>query len=357
MRVVNVAIAGCGVIARMMHIPAIKKCGGKIVGLYDVNEEVARACKHELCDEDTKIYSTYKDLLSDEKVEAVYILTPNCFHALMTIEALKADKHVFCEKPMAISYEESLAVLEAMEKSKGYLTIGYQNRYRPENIYLKKECDNKRFGEIYFAKAKALRRRKVPTWGSFFDKDLQGGGVLIDFGTHALDLALYIIDNYEPDYCVGTTYCAFGDKKQTGNDWGDWDDRTYALEDSAFGFVVMKNGATLILESSWALNINDEGGPQILISGTKSGADTFDGLKINGVKNNRQFTEKVDISKKMISPMDIYFNEYDKECETFFKAIKGEGELVVSAKQASVVCKIIDGIYKSALTRKPYFFK
>ncbi len=357
MRTINVAIAGCGLIARMKHIPAIKKCGGKVVALYDINEEAANLVKDELCDEDTRVYSSYRKLLLDENVEVVYVLTPNNLHASMSIEALEAGKHVFCEKPMAVNYEESLEMIKASEKSGKLLTVGYQNRYKPENIYLKKECDKGRFGEIYYAKAKAIRRRKVPTWGSFFEKDLQGGGVMIDFATHAIDLALYMMDNYEPDYCVGTTYCEFGGAKQPGNDWGDWDDRSYEVEDSAFGFVVMKNGATVLIESSWALNVNDDGGPHVLIAGKNAGADTFDSLRINGVKNNIQYIEIPDLSKSMANPLEESLNEDDRECDVFFKAIKGEGKLCVTAEQASVVCQIIEGIYKSASMRKPYFFE
>ena len=112
-------------------------------------------------------------------------------------------------------------------------------------------------GEIYYAKALALRRRAVPTWGVFLNEYEQGGGPLIDIGTHALDLTLWMMDNYKPKMVVGSVFKKLGDQKESGNAWGDWDPKEYTVEDSAFGYIVMENGATIVLESSWALNILD----------------------------------------------------------------------------------------------------
>ena len=111
-----------------------------------------------------------------------------------------------CEKPMAMNYEEAKKMIEARDKSGKLLTIGYQNRFRQDSLYLKKLADADKFGEIYYAEATAIRRRAVPTWGVFIDEKKQGGGPLIDIGTHALDLTLFMMNNYEPDYCVGKTY-------------------------------------------------------------------------------------------------------------------------------------------------------
>lgn len=356
MKPVRVALAGCGVIAMMKHLPALKNNEADIVALFDIKTDVALRAKEEFGTSDTVIYDDYATMLKDKRIEAVYVLTPNYLHASMTIEALEAGKHVFCEKPMATNYADTKAMIAARNCSGKLLTIGYQNRQRPDSIYLKKECLEGRFGEIYFAKARAIRRRMVPTWGSFFDSKIQGGGVLIDSAPHSLDLTLYMIDNYEPAYCVGTTYSSFGEAKQQGNQWGNWDDKTYDVEDAAFAFIVMKNGATIILESSWALNVCDTGESQTLIAGTKGGADMFDGLRINGVKHNTQYIVKPDLSKTMDKPFLPNRTTDDRECEVFLKAIRGEGELCVTAEQAAVVTQILEGIYISSETKQPYYF-
>ena len=94
---------------------------------------------------------------------------------------------------------------------------------------------------------------------------------MIDIGTHALDLTLWMMDNYEPEMVMGSVYRKLADQKNTGNAWGDWDPEIFTVEDSAFGFVRMKNGATIVLESSWALNTLDVREAQTTLCGTKAG--------------------------------------------------------------------------------------
>jgi predicted dehydrogenase len=195
------------------------------------------------------------------------------------VDALDAGKHVMCEKPMAKTSKEAMEMVEAAKKNKKLLTIGYQNRQNPENQYLKQVINRGDLGEIYFAKAHAIRRRAVPTWGVFLNEEEQGGGPLIDIGTHALDLTLWLMDNYKPKSVTGSVYKKLGGRSGCGNAWGDWDAKKFTVEDSAFGFITMEDGATIILESSWALNTLDVGEAQTTLCGTKAGADTRKGLR------------------------------------------------------------------------------
>ena len=134
----------------------------------------------------------------------VHVLTPNRDHSYITVDALEAGKHVMCEKPMAINTAEAQKMIDAAKRTGKKLTIGYQNRFRPDSRYLKQVCEAGDLGEIYYARAQAIRRRAVPTWGVFLDEEKQGGGPLIDIGTHALDLTLWTMNNYEPEMVVGT---------------------------------------------------------------------------------------------------------------------------------------------------------
>lgn len=359
---VKIGIIGCGGIANGKHMPAYKALSdqAEMVAFCDIIEERAVKANKEYGNGEGKVFVDYRELLKED-LDAVCVCTPNISHSEITVAALNAGKNVMCEKPMAINYEEAKAMLEAQAKSGKLLTIGYQNRYRPEVSYLKEEADKNTFGEVYFARAKAIRRRAVPTWGVFLDEEKQGGGPLIDIGTHSLDLTLYVMNNYKPKYAVGTVYHKLNNQKRTANAWGDWDPKKFTVEDSAFGFVVMENGATISLDASWALNYADPGEAQTLICGTKAGADMSDGqLRINGVANGRQYITTPDFKAGGVA----FFDGSNGKCEpqvveaqVFLNAIRGKGKLVVLPEQAAVVTRILDAIYESAKTGKPVYFE
>jgi predicted dehydrogenase len=167
------------------------------------------------------------------------------------------------------------------------------------------------------------------------------------------------MNNYEPHYAVGTVYHKLNKDKYTGNAWGDWDTKAFTAEDSAFGFIVMKNGATIILESSWALNISDEREAVTTLCGTKGGASMpLKGeLVLNGVKNGKPYN-----LTPLLGPGGVAFykgeseTESEKEARIFRDAIRGKGKLNVLPEQALVVTRILEGIYKSAASGKPYYF-
>lgn len=361
MEKVKVGIVGCGGIANGKHLPSLKKLHNvEFVAFCDIVIEKAKKANQDFADGKALVFEDYHDLINIPEIDAVYVCTPNVSHCEITCAALEKGKHVMCEKPMALNYEEAKKMLQARDKAKKLLTIGYQSRYRSDALYLKKECQNGELGEIYYAKAHAIRRRGVPTWGVFLEEDKQGGGPLIDIGTHALDLALFMMDNYEPLYAVGTTYHKLNNDKNTANIWEHWDPKKFTVEDSAFGFVVMKNGATIVVESSWALNTTDTKEARVSLCGTKAGATMKnDGnLEINGVKNNAQYTLVPNFAAGGVAFYDgVVVNESVKEAQTFINAILNKGELYVLPEQAAVVTKILEGIYISAKTKKPYYFK
>ena len=360
MEKLKIGIIGCGGIATGKHLPSLAKLSDKIemVAFCDIIEEKAVDCAKRFGTPDAKVYTDYKELLKDESISVVHVLTPNRSHSFITVDALEAGKHVMCEKPMAINSAEAKKMLDAAKRTGKKLTIGYQNRFRDDSMYMKQEAEQGTFGEIYYAKATAIRRRAVPTWGVFFNEYEQGGGPLIDIGTHALDLTLYMMNNYRPKYCVGTTYHKLNKDTDQGNMWGNWNPDDFTVEDSAFGFIVMENGATIVLESSWALNSLDVREAQTTICGTKAGADMMDGLRINGVRKGRQY-----ITKPSFNAGGVAFNEGKKgdspalrEARAWLNAVVEDTEVLTKPEQAYVVTQILEGIYESAKTGKPFYF-
>jgi predicted dehydrogenase len=351
-------VIGCGGIANGKEMPAAKQTGlVDMVAFCDIKSERAQKAAKDYGSENSKVYTDYRELLNDGSIDVIYVCTPNRSHSEITVAALNAGKHAMCEKPMAINSAEAKKMIDAANKNNKILTIGYQNRYRADSRYLKEECEKGVLGNIYFAKARAIRRRAVPTWGVFLNEYEQGGGPLIDIGTHALDLTLWMMDNYKPKYAVGSVYHMLNNQTNTGNTWGDWNKEDFTVEDSAFGFVVMENGATIILESSWALNSLENLEAATLLCGTEAGADMFDGLRINGVKNGCQYVTKPDFKAGGVAFYEGASNKPEVlEQFTFLNAVLGKGGLIVKPEQAFVVTQILEGIYESAKSGKPVYF-
>lgn len=354
----KIAIIGCGGIANGKHMPNLAKLNNvEMVAFCDIIEERAVEAAKKYGTEDAKVYTDYRELLKDESIDVVHVCTPNRSHSFITVDALEAGKHVMCEKPMAINSAEARKMVEAAKRTGKKLTIGYNNRHRADSVYLKQVCENGELGEIYFAKAHAIRRRAVPTWGVFLNEYEQGGGPLIDIGTHALDLTLWLMNNYKVRSVMGNVYHKLGSKENAANAWGPWDPKKFTVEDSAFAFITMENGATIILESSWALNTLDVGEAKTTLCGTEGGADMKDGLRINGEKYSRLYVNKPELSSGGVAFYDgVTESDAFREARLWIDAIINDKDPVVLPEQALVVTEILEAVYESAKTGKPVFF-
>ncbi|HCN61386.1 MULTISPECIES: Gfo/Idh/MocA family protein [Mammaliicoccus] len=354
----NVGIIGCGGIANGKHLPSLQKISEvNIVAFCDIEIEKAQVAAEQYGTNDAKVYENYKLLLENDDIDVIHVCTPNSSHKALTVASLDAGKHVMCEKPMAKTTEEAKEMIEAAKRNGKKLTIGYQNRFRPDSQYLRKATQRGDLGDIYYGKAQAIRRRAVPTWGVFLDEEKQGGGPLIDIGTHALDLTLWMMDNYEPESVMGSTFHKLGKKENAANAWGPWDPKKFTVEDSAFGFIKMKNGSTIILESSWALNSLEVDEAKCALSGTEGGADMKDGLRIHGEEFGSLYTTNVELENKGV---DFYegetVDEAEVEARSWIDSIVNDTEPVVKPEEAMVITQILEALYQSAKTGKAVYF-
>lgn len=360
-RIIKVGVIGCGGISGKKHMPSLAKTPGcEMVAFCDIVRERAEAAAEKFGVPGARVYTDYKELLKNEpEIEVIHVCTPNRSHSFITVDALEAGKNVMCEKPMAINTAEAEKMLEAAKRTGKLLTIGYQSRFRDDARYLKDEAEANTFGDVYYAKATALRRRAVPNWGVFLSEEEQGGGPLIDIGTHALDLTLWLMNNYKPKYCVGTVYHKLNSDTDQGNVYGNWNPDEFTVEDSAFGFVVMENGATIMLESSWALNMLDTREAVCTLCGTKAGCDMIDGVRINGVKNDRQYVITPDL-KLGGKANGLIPNEPsgEREIKSWIETVRRGGELKINSTPEQAICitRILEGIYESAKTGTVYKF-
>ncbi|MGN7456210.1 Gfo/Idh/MocA family protein [Paenibacillus pasadenensis] len=355
---VRVGIIGCGGIANGKHMPSLAKVSeAEMVAFCDIERGRAEEAKAKYGSSEAAVYENYHDLLNDPSIAVVHVCTPNDSHADIAIAALEAGKHVMCEKPMAKTADDARRMLEAAKRTGKKLTIGYQNRFRGDTRYLKDACVRDELGEVYFAKAHAIRRRAVPTWGVFLDEEKQGGGPLIDIGTHALDLALWMMDNYKPKVVLGRAYHKLSQTENAANAWGPWDPAKFTVEDSAFAMITMENGASIVLESSWALNSLEVDEAKVSLSGTKAGADMKGGLRFNGEENSRLYVKEIELNSGGVAFYEGASEDPGElEARAWIQAVINDTEPVVTPEQALVVSEILEAIYESSKTGKAVYF-
>ncbi len=368
----KIGIVGCGFIANRKHLPMLLLHDDvEVVAFCDIIKERAEASAKQFGTADAKVYVNYQDLLARKDIDVVHVCTPNSSHSEISVAALQGGKHVMCEKPMAKTAAEAKAMLDAAKASGKKLTIGYQNRFRSDSQFIKRLCDDGELGDIYLGKAFATRRRGVPIWGVFMNKALQGGGPLIDLGTHALDLTLWMMDNYEPVSALGSTYDKIGKLGSPANGMGLWDPAKYEVEDSAFGMVKFKNGATVILEASWAINMIVANEAMTMLCGTKGGADMFPAagpilrtadfqsadslhVRFNGENAGKLFIQNYAMGAEFIGSGDKKedFAGGKLEMTTWLNAIRNDTDVVVKPEQAYTVTRVLEAIYQSAASGK-----
>ncbi|MHB9038440.1 MAG: Gfo/Idh/MocA family protein [Armatimonadota bacterium] len=339
MNTINVGIIGTGYIATDQHMPALSKQNDvKILAVCDVNEKSANRAAETFSV--PHVFGDYTKMLEMDEIDAVHVCTPNCLHMQPTIDALAAGKHVIVEKPIGRNTFEGVQMLNAAKASGKKLMVAQCFRFTPEAQCLKRMIDAGELGEIYFSRVWALRRRGVPNWGVFTDKKKQGGGPLIDIGVHILDLALYLMGNPRPISASGAAYTKIGNTPGHVGDWGPWDHTKYDVEDYATGFIRLDNGATIVLESSFAANIAEDRMNCSLL-GTKGGADT-NPLRIYGERHETLYD---------LTPVNLpVYSSYDFEVRGFYDSIHNNTEPPVTPEQALNVIKILDAIYESSET-------
>ena len=287
-------------------------------------------------------YASTDEMFAKGGLDAVSIAVPNKFHAPLTIAALKAGHHVLCEKPMARTAREAERMLKAARAAGRNLMINFSFRFSDMSYALKEQVDAGVVGDIYFGRTVWHRRRGLPGFGGWFGiKELSGGGPLIDLGVHRLDLALWLMGYPEPVAVSGSTYDLIARpmaRKQR---------RKFDVEDLACGLVKFANGATLLLEASWALNIPENEQMITSLYGTRGavvqrnlgGGYEFE-AELYTEEGGSHFTKKLEW-RTAGAPSSYH---------EFVNSILENREPIATGEHGLKVMKILDGIYRSAAT-------
>jgi len=324
-----VAVIGCGRIASSAHFPALNKIDEvKIKYACDLIESKAQAMvdKYEKVEQ---AITDYKIALADPEVDTVWVLTPNYAHYTVTMDALKAGKNVMCEKPITVNYALSCEMAEEAKKQGKVLNIGVCNRYQGSVVKLEEMNRNGEFGNIYHVYCSFRGSRSIPgLGGAFTTKAQSGGGVLIDWGIHFLDLILYILGGAKIQNVTCDTYCeiakdmkAYKYKGMWAEDTADIENGTNDVDDFVTGYV-RTDKASISFNGAWAQNL-DKDEMFIDFLGDKKGArlkyggqfELFDGETLETVMSenelpnfylaeDRDFLESIDSGVKNRNHID-----------------------------------------------------
>ena len=237
---------------------------------------------------------------------------------------------LICEKPPACTAQETEAMADTADKNERILMYALVQRFGANAQLLKQMIDDDELGEVYFGKAGYVRRRGIPLGneGWFIDKDRSGGGALIDIGVHVLDCVWWLMGTPKPVGIMGAAYSKFGHLAPKNV--------KYNVDDATFAQIRFENGATIMLEATWALNL--PGGKCVQVAGTKAGAQ-LNPLTIYTEKKGREIETKLEVPP---------VNSFDQETRHFVDCILDGKEPISSAQQGVTLMQMLDGIYTSS---------
>ncbi len=335
----RVGIIGAGNIATSAHLPSYQQLTDlvEVVAIADIVIERAKdaAEKYNI----PHYFASVEELMANVEVDYIDICTWTAAHAPVCIAAAKAGKNILCEKPLAATLEQGLAMEKAVKEAGVQFMLAVVTRYGAEQIKFRELYEQGVFGEIYAAKTQYVRRRGTPG-GWFTDKELAGGGPVLDIGVHAIDRTWYLMDRPKPISCSAETSYRIGDFQTKGiNRWEPFGkgNGVFNTEDSALVYFRFEGGKAMVAEISWAINGPEQNGTQLF--GSKAGC-TFGPLTIYGENEEGYLAD----TKPEVAGNDMFVEEL-----RHFVECVNEGKTPISPiEDAVTVQKMLDAIYRSA---------
>lgn len=340
----KVAVIGCGAIANNAHIPAY---------LANPKVEIKYFCDCFLpnAEKAVKQYgcgiavSDYQEVLNDPEVVALSVCTPNLMHKNIAIDALRAGKHVLCEKPAACCFEDVLEMQKVQHETGKILNVGVVNRFNTNVNKLKELIDSGELGEIYQVYVSFRKQRSIPgLGGAFTTKAIAGGGVMIDWGVHFFDIVMYCCGDPRAKSVSSETFSKLGSPIKDYVYTKMWagpekPDGIYDVEEGVTG-MVRTEGPVITFNGAWAQNIG-ESEMFIDFMGTKGGARLQYGknFTLYSTKNGMLTTTEFSLREE---PM------FQKEIDSFVSCIESGEKLQSHIDTHIITAQMMDAIYRSA---------
>lgn len=337
------AVIGAGGIAGAHLGPMAKRDDVEIVAIADPFPGKKTAYAEQYKISATGIYDDYQKMLKEVQPDAVSVCSPNGMHAENTIAALQAGADVIVEKPMAASVKQAQEMVDLAKKLGRKLVIGFQYRFSPRVAFLKNAIDAGQLGNVLFGRVQALRRRGIPNWGVFGQKDKQGGGGLIDIGVHVLEMCHYAMGSPKPVAAVGATWTYLGNKPsdKIQSQWAGWDYKTYTVEDLSIGSIRFENGAVVHVEAGFAAHI-EKNVWNFQLMGEKGGG-TYEPCMLH----RDDIGHMIDTKPNWTKP-DEFGDVFNYKMTGFIEHVLYNKPTIAPAEAGLMVQKMLEGIYQSA---------
>ena len=352
---IRIGLIGAGGMAKY-HVAGFRKAGAEIVAIADPDPAAAEAAAATY--DVTQVYDSADEMLARTKLDAVSVITPNKFHCSLALLALKAGKHVFCEKPPAMNAKEAAQMARAAKKVRRTLMFDFNNRARPEALAMKAAIARGEAGRINSAQALWIRRMGIPGFGGWFTtKALSGGGPVIDL-LHMIDLALHFMGYPEPKFVLASTFRDFINDRRFKGPWGipDKAGGVCDVEAAAQGLVTFKNGSTLFLRTSWA-EMNKREEVSVTFQGTTAGGLVRrlfgkDGIDATAEDTCEMYLQDASgaCADKVLSVAKDETMGRVRSAENFVLTLQKREKPFNTPDEAVRLMKIIDAIYASAKT-------
>ncbi|NMA84566.1 MAG: Gfo/Idh/MocA family oxidoreductase [Epulopiscium sp.] len=345
MKKIKVGIIGAGSISHM-HTTSYKKLDNvEVIAVCDIDEERAKAYAEQY--NIPQVFTDHHEMLKLEELDAVSVTTWNNGHAPLSIDALKAGKHVLCEKPLAMNAKQAEEMVQVAKESGKLLMVGFVRRFGENTKILKEAIEQEQLGDVYYAKTGCIRRWGNPG-GWFSDFERSGGGPVIDLGVHMIDLVRYLNGKPKAISVTASTFNKLGMKpemkgigKYYSADYSTHND----VEDGATALIKFDNGLTLFFETSWVMHVKQDE-LYLQLYGDKAGAQMEPTIEFYGEQNN-YFTS----TTPLVDPNTYGFeSNFNREIAHFIDCLVNDTPCLNPAEDGLELMKILDAIYESAKT-------
>jgi len=347
----RIGIIGSGGIAGA-HVKQYKQLADiEIVGVADVVPGKAKQFVEDQTLQGAQSFEDHRKLLELD-LDGVSICTPNVSHHQTTVDSLRAGKNVLLEKPMSVTLDEAVDMVQVQRETGHMLTIGFQPRYDPNMKLLQDIVQSGKLGNVYYVETGGGRRRGMPG-GTFISKKLAGAGAMADIGCYSLDMALNALGYPKP-----LTVSAFTSNHFGTNPLYHPEANRFEVEDFGVAMVRFEGDLVLQFKISWAMHMDSLGstlflgtdaGLKVTPHGTGNWSGVWDG-KVGSMTLYHDF-----MGQQTSTPVPTIEHQKDlffEKVRDFVDAVREGRPAPIPAEQILIQQAIIDGVLRSAESKR-----